>query len=322
MYLNDSGSFQPPYSYNQIQWRNSMFNPVGVKVDSATLMYYERSLFQRCTYFLKLLGCPDEWDKNYMYYSLFRHGYVGVIDAKGVGGEQFGVIPQFGTLSGYGLFWQPTRLTVCNKFVDMPLLKINEECGILQLTDDYSGIWDIIRHYAVKLALIDKTWQMSMINSRISNFVFATTKAAAQTLKAAEDRAQAGEPMVIIDENAVCPLDPKTLKEPIITYDRDLTKVFIAPELTDLHRSVLNEFDTEIGIPNANLQKKERMSESEVNENNEETYSRIQNWVDTFNRTATVGCNKLFGLNVRAEIRKEEVQRNVSNSDPARDVDD
>lgn len=310
-YCNAAGDFSPPYSFNNIQWRNGQFNPTGIKVDSYALAYYERALYQRLSYFLKIENAPPEWDTNYIYYALFRHGYVGVVNAVGINGERFGVIPQYGTLGGYGLFWQPTRLTVANRFINMPLLKINEECGILQLTDDYSGIWDIIQHYAIKLALIDKTWQMSMINSRISNFVFAKTRAAALTLKAAEDKAQAGEAMVIFDEKTLCPDDPKTMREPFITWNRDVKESFIAPELTDLHRSVMNEFDTEIGIKNANLQKKERMSESEINENNPETFSRITNWIETFNRTATVGCNKLFGLKIRAKIR-EEGSNNVS----------
>lgn len=317
MYCNDAYGFNPPYTAEQVQWANGRFNPVGVKVDSAVLAYYERAFFDRLSYFMEITGAPDIWDKNYMYYSMFRYGYVGVVDAVGRNGERFGEIPQFGTLGGIGLFLQPTRLSVVNKFIDMPLLKINEECGILQLTNDYRGIWDIIRRYAIKMALIDKTFDMSLINSRVSTFVFAKTKEAAMTLKAAEDKAQAGEPMVIFDKEILCPDDPDTMKEPFVTWDRDVRNTFIAPELADLHRSIMNEFDSEIGIPNANLQKKERMTENEIDENNGETYSRITNWIDTFNRTAAVGCNKLYGLNIHARIRGEidVSNNNASESD-------
>ena len=67
-------------------------------------------------------------------------------------------------------------------------------------------------------------------------------------------------------------------------------------------------FDTEIGIPNANTQKKERMITDEVNQNNISTQSKVELWLETMKD----GCKKvntMFGLSIDVDLRfKEELE--------------
>ncbi|MBQ0154275.1 MAG: hypothetical protein KBS70_05780 [Bacteroidales bacterium] len=288
-------------------------NPQTVHADSYTLKYFERSLYQRLAYFIKLNNIPQSWNKDYLLFHLFFAGYVGVIDAKGKNGENYGAIPQWGSLSGFGIYRQPTRLSVCNEFVNMPLLKIGEECEIIRMTNDYRGIWDIVQFYAVKLALASKVFDMNLVASRCSHIVTAKTKAAAKTLKAAEDRAQSGESLVIVDEATLCPDDPTNLSSPFQVLDYDVKAQYMGEQMLHDMRTIYNMFDTEVGIPNANLEKKERMSESEINANDGETYARAQHWVENIN-DCFKKVNKMFGLNLSAELRKGDYANDSDNN--------
>ena len=61
-------------------------------------------------------------------------------------------------------------------------------------------------------------------------------------------------------------------------------------------------FDSEIGIPNVNQSKKERMVVDEVNANNVDTYTKALLWLDELKK----GCNKtnkLFGTNISVKLR-------------------
>ena len=60
-------------------------------------------------------------------------------------------------------------------------------------------------------------------------------------------------------------------------------------------------FDTDIGIPNSNTDKKERLIVDEVNSNNEETLSKCSLWLDHCKK----GCdkiNQMFGNYLQTEI--------------------
>ena len=53
---------------------------------------------------------------------------------------------------------------------------------------------------------------------------------------------------------------------------------FIADDVQLLKRKIVNEFLTDIGINNTNLDKRERLTDDEVNANNVETVVNIKLW--------------------------------------------
>ena len=293
-----SPNFKPPYTTDQIQMYNGAYNPAGVKVDSYTYNYFLRTLYQRLSYFLDYQNIPDTWDLNYVNFSLFFLGYCGVISAK-----KYGVIPQWGTVGGYGIYAQPTRFTVASKFFDLPNMKIGKDCELLRMTNDYRGIWDTVQFYAVKLALISKAFDMSAINSKVSWAVAAKNKAAAQTIKAMYDKAQAGEPLVVYDNKSLLPNDGEN-QEPWQFFSRDVHESWICAECLDVMTTIYHQFDTEMGIPNANTQKKERMLTDEVNRNTGETNSRVLGFIENL-KVSFERINKLYGTNYGVELRKD-----------------
>ena len=55
---------------------------------------------------------------------------------------------------------------------------------------------------------------------------------------------------------------------------------FISDDIQLLKRKIINEFLTDIGINNTNLDKRERLTDDEVNANNEEVRFNIMHWYD------------------------------------------
>ena len=126
-----------PYSFNEINMYNSVVSPSTVHIKNTGLaQFFKRYLLQEAmapfTFTL-----PSNWYKNYFLYVLYVIGCVGVIDT-----DKYGIIPQHGVPSGFNEQYQPFRFMIAN-----PLIKtdpegyiINEECAVIKLQPDYSGI--------------------------------------------------------------------------------------------------------------------------------------------------------------------------------------
>ena len=299
MYMDSYGNFAPPYTSSNIQWANSAYNPASVKVDSLTRRYFQRDLLQRVCYFLEWKNLPLWWDTSYINFALAWCGYCGVMET-----EKYGVIPQWGTLSGWGLYCQPDKLSVVNRYIQAPLMLIGEECELLRMTPDYMGIWDVIDYFAVKLALVSRDFDMSAINSTVSYAVAAKNKAAAQTIKAIFDHAQAGEPLVVADAKALLPNDGEN-EQPWQLFERDVKSGLIFSECQEAMRQLYNSFDTVMGIPYASTAKKERTLTIEAQATAGETQSRVQSFIDNLKRSCE-RVNDMFGLDIDLKMRGGE----------------
>ena len=91
---------------------------------------------------------------------------------------------------------------------------------------------------------------------------------------------------------------------------------FIADDVQLLKRKILNEFLTDIGINNTNLDKRERLTDDEVNANNDEVLANIYYWYDNINESLE-RVNKMFGLNIKCNLReyRKEVADESTKSD-------
>ena len=78
-------------------------------------------------------------------------------------------------------------------------------------------------------------------------------------------------------------------------------------------------FDTDIGIPNANTDKRERLVTDEVNANNIETQSKCAMWLEELQESIKA-TNDMFGLDLSVEWRfpnaYEGGMNNVGNNKP------
>lgn len=238
---------------------------------------------------------PANWDKDYLLYCLYCFGRVAVINT-----DRFGVIPQACGLMGYNVFYRPTNAIITN-----PLLtgiiqpRIDVDCTIIKLQPDYGGLMDIIRYYANLLAQASEAVAVNLNNSKLALAFFAKNKAAGEAFKKAFDAISNGQPMVVIDKSLLAD-DGSPLWD---TIQQHVKENYIVDDLLSDMRKITAQFDTDIGIPNANTDKRERLITDEVNANNVETYSKCALWLEQLQES----CRKtraMFGIDIDVDWRE------------------
>ena len=310
-----------PLNYEQINISAGTYNPSPVKsFNNKTFAFWERALFQRATSVIES-ELPDDWDgtvKDFLYYCLFRFGYVPVFER-----AEFGYTFQPATLRGYDWYYQPTAALVANPMLTESLeLKIGTDCEILKLTPDYMGIWDIISYYAEKLSTLDNAINMSLINNKFAFILGARNKVAGQALKKMMDKINKGEPAVIYDMKL---LNDQTDKaEPFQVWERknSLKDSYLTTDQLRDFQTILNNFDCEVGIPTIPYEKKERMVASEAESRQLDAQSRSTIWLECLQSSAE-RIKKLYPditLNFSLRYDPEEVEDEQRETDINRPV--
>ena len=266
-----------PLNYDKLNILSGTYQPSPVKnFNNRTFDYFVRSLFQRATTVFEW-QLPDTWQgsvKDFFLYCLYKFGYVAISDF-----EQFGIGFQPSGLSGYNFYYQPTKAVIANPALTQTLeLKIGEECEILKLTPDYRGIWDIIEYYAKKLAILDESLDMSLINNKFAFFIGAKNKAAGQGIKKMLDLVNKGEPAVVWDMKIMN--DPTDKNVPFQEWHRKINEKLTTELLTNF-QTIITDFDSEIGIPSIGFEKRERMITDETNIRQADGKARSITWYET-----------------------------------------
>lgn len=287
-----------PLNYEQINLAAGFNNPSSVKsFNNKTFGFWERSLFQRACSVIQF-GLPEDWQgniKDFFYYCLFRFGYLTVFDS-----AEFGKVFQPCTLSGYNFYYQPVKAIVSNPLYQGELV-IGTDCELVKLTPDYMGIWDIISYYAEKLSTLDNAINMSLINNKFAFLIGARNKAAGEALKKMLDKVNKGEPAVIYDMKLLN--DQQDKAEPWQFLERkDLKASYLTTDQLMDFQTLLNNFDTEIGIPVLPYQKKERMVVSEAESRTIDATSRSVVWFDTLS-SSIKNVNEHFDMNISVSLR-------------------
>lgn len=249
-----------PLNYDKINIGAGTYNPSPVKAyNNTTFNYWYRWLFQRATSVFDFT-LPEYWQgkkKDFFLWCLFKYGFVAITYT-----DKFGYIFQPCTLSGYDLYYQPTRAIITNPAYRAELI-IGEECELLKMTPDYFGVVDIIAYYAEKLSTLDGAINMSLINNKFAFLLMAKNKPMAEALKKVMDKINKGEPTIILDQKVYN--DKLDGEEPWQFLERpNLKQSYITTDQLQDFNTILNNFDAEIGIPTIPYQKKERMVTSEA----------------------------------------------------------
>lgn len=294
-----------PYEYDYINAANSARNPSTMHAhDTGLARFFRRYLLQKAISVFEF-DLPEEWPENYFEYVLFVNGFLAVIET-----DKYGVIPQMCTLGGYNVYYQPTRAIISSPaLVKVYDARIGIDTEIIQLSPDYCGIYDLVCYYADLLAVCAEGAGVNILNSKLAYVFAAKNKASAESFKKLFDNVASGEPATTIDKSL---LDDDG-KLTWFAFSQNLKQNFIAPDILQTMRMIEQEFDTVIGIPNANTDKKERLISDEVNANNLETYSRPELWLRTM-KAGIDKVNDMFGLDLDVRIRglEEMEAENVS----------
>ena len=291
------------FNFESINLYNGTRSPSGTVEYDLTTAYFFRSLYQRALSNFKF-KLPDDWNMGYFKNVLFGMGYIGVIKT-----SNYGIIPQICNPYGYGIYLQPTNLRVAQPLVTFEGV-IGDDCEIIKLTPDYTGILDIIEHYASKLSKCWTSIEVSLINSRVGMIAFPKNKNAAEALKYLVERLTAGESLVCGDQVLKEGLEEG---DPLFTYFGEPAKNYITDKLLNDFTTILNSFDREIGIPIVS-NKKERMIESEVDALISDSGSRIDTWKESLTNSIN-NVNKLFNLNISFTVRSDDYGKREINDD-------
>lgn len=285
-----------PYYYNYINAETSQVTPSTVHVkDSGLCRYFTKYLLQKAMSVFEW-DLPETWNKDYFLYVLYCWGYVAVVNT-----DKFGVIPQGCGLKGYDVFYAPTHAVIANPLLSGILEpRIGTQCELLKLQPDFSGILDLVGHYAEQMALASQSVSVNLLNSKLSYVFTAKTKALAESLKKMYDQIASGEPAVVIDSRLKNAADGE---ETWKAFEQNVGGNYIVTNLLADLRKIEAMFDTEIGIPNANTDKRERLIQDEVNANNIETYSKCAMWLENL-QDACKRVNDMFGISMSVRWRE------------------
>lgn len=287
-------NFQIPAMYDTKNLFNSMVSPSTVHCRNTQLQrYFRRYLMQKAISVFKW-QLPDTWDADYFLYTLYGYGYCAVINT-----EEFGVIPQWGALGGYNVFYRPTYVIITNPLIkEMKKPTIGVDCTIIKLQPDYGSITDLVNYYADMLALCSESIGINMINSHVSTVFPAQNKSMAESYKKMYDKIASGDPAVVVDKN----LFDDTGKPVWTPFQANIKNEYIADSILTDMRKIEAQFDTDIGIPNANTDKRERLITDEVNANNVETAIRCEFWLEQIKK-AVEETNTMFGTDISVDWR-------------------
>ena len=261
--------------------------PKNVDPNSTSFWFYVRALFRKAMSIYELSGFPEKWDLDYFMSVLFSQGFITITDTA------MGVLPLRCGVSGINVFNHPTTVIVANPVLGNFSRTIDEDCVLVKLSYDYRGLMDIIYRYATMLAECDNSISVNLMNSKVAFIGLVESKAQANSMKLMYDKISAGEPAVFVKGSQI--------NGDQILYNH-VKENFIASDIQILKRKIMSEFLTEIGVNNANTDKRERLTDNEVEANDSEIQLNAGYWLEQI-REGLNKANKMFNLNLAIELK-------------------
>lgn len=293
-----------------MDYLESMFNdylsmaPAMVKgIKNAACEMQKRFLYTKL-FSVFQFNLPKDWEPNFFRFFLFRGGSIGVIYT-----QEFGWICNPYSVEKLGLYYKPSIINVTSQFLTSSKTGvIGVNAGIVHIMDDYAGLDDLVTFYAEQLAEIDKSINVNLMNCNVATMFEAENKKQAEEVKLAYSKATQGEPMVVVNKDVM-------QGKQLTTLISDPKSTFIIDQLLTARRTIVNNFLTEVGIKNANYDKKERLNSQEVEENNDETSAIVNVILDNIKRDFDA-INAISDLNLSVELRYnyEEVMEDVESN--------
>ena len=265
--------------FNELVQRFFHHNPKSVNdTTNNSFFYYQFQLMTKLKSVLTVSGYPSNWNIDNMWDILLTNGYIPIVKT------DIGTLALEGGFYGQNMYYMPTNVLINNPVLRRINEKIGEKGELLYINYEYNnfqGVMSLINRYAVLLANIDCSLNVSLYNSRLAHIFEAETDAQVKSLQKMYDEVSRGNPAVFLKKGM------KNIgKDNDIGYFLNVKNTYIGNDLLLTKRSIMNEFLTEIGINNANTDKRERLNSDEVNANNSEVRCTIIRYIDSLNECA------------------------------------
>ena len=269
-------------------------------LNNTSVLYYTQQLIKKLFGVFEIQGAPDGWDINYMKERIFLDGRLCVTDTA------MGVLPLQTGVAGINVFNHPTTCVIANPVLGTFERIIDTDCALVLLQFDYGNAWPMINRYAALLASCDGSIAVNLINSRVAAIFGAENKKEAESYKLMYDQITEGKPGVFVGEAMA-----KKLSERLM-YNR-VKESYVADQIENLKHQIMDDFLSDLGVENANTDKRERLITNEVESNYQEVRAGAEHWLDNIN-VGFAKANDLYKLNlrmIRREWKREEVNDNV-----------
>lgn len=264
---------EPKTVHGEFTWTNAYYWEWGLK-----------KILSR----FELENMPETWDKNYFWSHLFLDGVIAILDT------ELGIIPLRCSYTGINVWDRPTDIVIANHVLGSFNRKIGVDGALIHLQYNYQGVIPILQRFSTLLAMCDSAISVNLMNSKVAFIGFVDDQAQAKTMQKMYDDISAGVP-------AVFPRKSQVNTENFIF--NNVKQTFIADDVMLVRRKIVNDFLSDIGINNANLDKRERLNEQEVNANNEEVRFNVLNWLDTIQEGLDV-ANDLYKTGLKIKLRE------------------
>ena len=263
-------------------------NPKKVDPNSTTYFYYMDMLFRKAMSIYEFNGIPDNWDYDYFLSVLMSQGFICVTDTA------LGIIPLKCGLSGINVYNHPTTAIIANPVLGNLERTIDDDCTLIKISHTYrSDIMPICNRYATLLSECDASISVNLMNSKVAFIGLCSSKQVAESMKLMYDKIAKGEPAVFVKGDQI--------NGDNILYNH-VKENFIAGDVQILKRKLMSEFLTEIGVNNANTDKRERLTDNEVEANDSEIQLNAGYWLDNI-KEGIEQTNSMFGLNLSVKLK-------------------
>lgn len=225
---------------------------------------------------------PDSWSIDFVRDVLFWGGGIGVTKYKSV------VIPYAYGIKTRNKWHYPIEVQATGKLAgEITSRKVGTDTELVYLESaEYPdaayacGVQNLIDIYAEKLANCDGSIDVNLMNTRTPWVFGVESEKDVQDMKALVRRIMSGAPAVYYKLGR----RPQPNQKDLPILKTPAKENFIALDVQDAKRSLIDEFLTAIGINNANTDKKERLITSEVKANDAEIASAVNLWQDNVDR--------------------------------------
>lgn len=275
------------FDYWRVNQYNGLRSPSEIHSNDNMLSgMISRYLLQRAMSVYKW-SLPESINERYFLYTLFMHGNLAVFYS-----DKYGVVAQRCSFKDYDLYYQPKKVVINNTkfFKRSEVRTLDVDAVLFTLEQDYFGCGDLISFFVGGLC---ELWQALMMNCKNSHLAYlfgAENKSQADSMKAIFDDIASGKPAVFYDKSLH---DKMSGKLSIEQFNQNIGQNYIVDRILNDIKTLLRMYDSFIGIPNANLEKRERMISDEVNQNNIETLSIADMWLQRLQKNCKQ-VNEMF----------------------------
>ena len=248
--------------------------------------YYRLMLIARSVF--KWSNLPNYIDEKWIERYLFTEGRCIFFNDK-IKGLMIAKCTDSGELNTYD---EPTLLTPFGTNYDGKALVNGKECILIRNNDSCIPTAPTIQLFALRLAEISRTIDININNQKTPVMILCSEKQK-QSMKHLFNHVTGNEPVIYGDKN----LDIDSVK----ALKMDAPIVF--DKLQIQKHTIWNECMTFLGINNANMDKRERLVDDEVQANNEQIEASVNVMLKS-RENACKQINELFGTNIKVELRK------------------